>query len=142
MSEEEMIDITEKIANFGWSDYDDFEINKKAIQGLLDLYNKEKEKNKKLIMFKNKMLNFIEDDLCDIYNLGILVERYSKNEINKEVYIDNLQNFLTIIDKFYIPKSKVQDEISYLTQKYDLEEDYINYETVIKILQELLEEGE
>lgn len=48
MSEEDIIDIAEKIANFGWSDYDDFVINKKAIQGLLDLYNKEKEKNKSI----------------------------------------------------------------------------------------------
>lgn len=35
-------------------------------------------------------------------------------------------------------KHRIESEISYLKQKYDLEEDYINYETVIEILQELL----
>ena len=67
---------------------------------------------------------------------------------NKELKEDNeyLKNQIPIDKIFYysykefIPKSKVKDEISYLRQKYDLEEDYINYETVIEILQELLED--
>jgi hypothetical protein len=84
MSEEEIIDIAEKIADFGWSDYDDFEKNKKAIQGLLDLYNKEKRKNK----------------------------RYLKYLVNKDKHYESVLECLEIEkEQDYISKDKIRERI-------------------------------
>ena len=60
MSEEEIIrNIKEMIQ---WSDHSTY---KMALQGLLDLYNKEKEKNKELEQRINKAIAFINND--DVY---------------------------------------------------------------------------
>lgn len=72
MSEEEIIkylSIMEKeYKKFGDlynPDYEDADKIHKAIQGLLDLYNKEKEKNKELEQRINKAIAFINND--DVY---------------------------------------------------------------------------
>ena len=91
-----------------------------------------------------------------IQTIENLIARYKELETIVKIYNaipnDYMPNDVKIViaDREYfnngifkenlIPKSKVKDEISYLMQKYDLEEDYINYETVIEILQELLED--
>ena len=77
MSEEDILDIVERVANFGWSDYDNFEENQQAIQGILDLYAKEKEKNKKLKQ-TIKMLYGVIDEKIDTEKIYKILNKYEK----------------------------------------------------------------
>ena len=65
MSEEEIIKNIEDMLLHAETNLLDYEAL--AIQGLLDLYNKEKEKNKELEQRINKAIAFINND--DVYSL-------------------------------------------------------------------------
>ena len=89
MSEEEIIKILKSLIRE--VDFIDYEENQpkidEAIQGLLDLYNKEKKKNK----------------------------RYEKYLRNKDIeHEKNLEYIETEIETDYIPKSKVREKIEIL----------------------------
>lgn len=76
----------------------------------------------------------LEKENLEIRDWKYVIDSYEDLDRLKELDV------IKIKGKEYLAKSKVKDEISYLMQKYDLEEDYINYETVIEILQELIED--
>lgn len=105
-----------------------------AIQNLIVRYKELEEQ----IQRKDGIIKHLENSKAKYYEDNVCLLR--KNG-HIDILSDNLHYKYWDDVKNYIPKSKVQDEISYLMQKYDLEEDYINYETVIEILQELLEES-
>lgn len=91
MSEDEVIDIAEKIANFGWSDYDDFVKNKKAIQGLLDLHQKEIEEYNLLL---KRFRHLIKSKIISSYD-----------ETKKGKYFKDISKF----DTDYISKDKIRE---------------------------------
>ena len=120
---------------------EDFE----AIQGLLDLYNKEKEKNKKLeenSVDKNKLKNIMRK--AQDYQLNYkdtVLFNILKQEIFGDIEWTNLEN--EPINKNYISKDKIKEKIEECnniiqeTNDYDVCKATSNY---IDILQELLEE--
>ena len=117
--EEEIIDDLKSIIKYineNGSMYCDNE-DSTAIQGLLDLYNKEKEKNKELEgMIKNRI-------------------KYT-NELEKDLF-ENASNYV-------IPKSKLREKIEELENKMPPDDDYAfeiqnDIYSKINILQELLE---
>lgn len=71
-----------------------------------------------------------------IQRFYVVKSEYKREEYRNELLEEEIREYRNN----FIPKSKINNEINYLKQKYDLEEDYINYEKVVEILQELLEE--
>ena len=112
MSEEEIIDRVMMIDQWKVSGdiYTQNELN--AIGELLDLYNKEKEKNKLLKSYSTNLPENVEMILL------------TKNDFEKNISTD------------YISKDKIREKIKEY-KKYD---NSINYENEISVLQELLEE--
>lgn len=136
MSEEEIIKILKEINvvdffNTYTDNTTDFSEPRKycdAIEGILDLYNKEKEKNKEL-----------EEKL----------QQYKKiEEIVNTITDDEIRNAIKNAEKDYIPKSKVKE----LAKKYEFAlngydsstADYKHSQNLGRYLAcvELLEEGE
>ncbi len=113
LSEEEIIkNIKEMIQ---WSDHSTY---KMALQGLLDLYNKEKAKNKELL--ENATVTYFNDEELkeSVGNyLGVLLK---KN-----------------IEKDYISKDKIREQIKQIKSE---EANIYFKEHVVYFLQELLEE--
>ena len=108
---------------------------KQAIENLI-ARNKELEEENKTIDNAQKEL---KEELERQINAREISEKYIEDNFMTRTEVkESLNRLDEIVKRNYIKKSKVKDEISYLMQKYDLEEDYINYEDVIKILQELL----
>lgn len=123
MSEEEIIKIIKEMIQ--WSDHNTY---KMALQGLLDLYTKEKEKNKrnkKIILNKlDKLKNGIENDFP--ITLG---ERQPLWEENKTDYVS---------------KDKIKDTVEYI--RFTVDDDNKSSEIVKEVnkyldcfLEELLE---
>lgn len=129
MSEEEIIkNIKEMIQ---WSDHNTYKI---ALQGILDLYEQEKEKNKKYeisdyetICLENKhLLEQLEICQADLEEMTISNNYKKENWIHK----DTLNS--------YILKSKLEEILDrYAYTKLDDEEKIIRF---YKELQELVEE--
>ena len=115
MSEEDIIDIVERIADFGWSDYDDFLTNKKAVQGILDLYNKQKERIKELE----------EVDLTTVYLDGV----YDGEQKWKDKIKEKMEE-----REYIIHNSKLK-----YGKDYYIYEDVIIAREEIRLLQKLLE---
>lgn len=88
-------------------------IYKEAIQGLLDLYNKEKEKNEELKM------KLLEKD----FHIDGLKE-------DRRIAIEEIQ------EQYFISKDKIKEKIEEIKRN-----DYSSYDASI-CLQELLDEGE
>ena len=122
MSEDDIIDIVERIADFGWSDYDDFLTNKKAVQSILDLYNKQKETIKEL-----------EEEIKELELCLKAEEKYSES-LNRD--IQALLHFEEFSDHF-ISKDKIKAKIEELEKMEDNQ--YIHISYIRKILQELME---
>ena len=127
MSEEEIIDkINYMINNWHRSV---LEIKVEWIQGILDLYNKEKEKNKELKSMKYHIEKFREQNLS--------------NEIDYVIALKS--NFMPYLKTDYISKNKIRKKIEELESIEPADDDY-NFEmqndihSKINILQELLEE--
>lgn len=82
MSEEEIIYILKQRIERKTVSSDPYYITQKAIEGLLDLYNKEKEKNKEAIEYINKNCStyncdFMDDGVGNLFKdiLELLEER-------------------------------------------------------------------
>lgn len=124
-------------ADENWQDYCE------AIQGLLDLYNSEKEKNKKL---EENSIHFMD---CDSKELMRNNQELAK--INKRLISDN-EALRKEINNDYVCKKFIKEKISKLENEskplYEKEftsvdEDWVlhNNRRKIEVLEELLEEG-
>lgn len=130
MSEDDIIDRVERIADFGWSDYDDFPTNKKAVQGILDLYKKQKTTIEKL----ENIISFLAGKKI------ITQDKHSKEVVfnfnNKWVSKDKIKAKIKEREHI-IHNSKLK-----YGKDYYIYEDVINAREEIKLFQELLEEQE
>jgi predicted RNase H-like nuclease (RuvC/YqgF family) len=135
MNEEE---ITERIkdlihtCDFGIQQhgtYDDlFELDKTALEGILDLYNKEKEKNTEL-----RIQISAREQVCEDLQEELEQEKEKNKELQKE--IENWKFTAKYVEDNYIDKAKVRGKINKLNNS-DFLEDVI----AVPYLKELLEE--
>ena len=127
MSEEEIIEEVEKELKLA-KNIDDVAttIRNEYIEGLLDLYNKEKEKNKELLQDRK---NYAEEY---IHNNPWIYKQLN------ELYV-----FKTDVEKDYISKDKIKDKIEeyrYLMRNPKEAKHYVAwYGRKIDILEELLQ---
>ena len=153
MNEEEIIkNIKEMIQ---WSDHNTYKI---ALQGLLDLYNKEIQRNKDLeqiLELMSKSLDNISYDQIPIAIEELKFKLQDLEQIEKEHKEENgrLRDRIKELEKVIlldskpiilgmIPISRIKEKIEELTKiKGDLAT-YIATSERIKVLQELLEESE
>lgn len=93
MSEEEIIkNIKEMIQ---WSDRSTY---KMALQGLLDLYNKEKEKNNILVQEKEYLNCIIESDKDNFINKNKIKEKIEELIKEMEEKRENCSDFTLVIE--------------------------------------------
>lgn len=154
MNEEEIIkNIKEMIQ---WSDYNTYKI---ALQGILDLYNKEKEKNNSISIQYEKVVDKLED-LEQIekehkeengrlreknINLKekIIRQQEQLNIANKKILAQRGQ--LKVVNNSYIPISKLKEKIELLREDIQYSANPLsidNSKYAIEVLEELLEESE
>lgn len=118
MKEQEIIEIIEEISKdaqiYDCLDYDEID----AIEGILDLYKRQKDRIKEL-----------EEE----------VERRIEKEALDYRYVDKNMMRKDIIQRDYIPKSKIKEKIEELKEGKDFDNDVYVEEYAVDILQELLE---
>lgn len=141
MNEEEIINNIKEMIQ--WSDHNTYKI---ALQGILDLYNKEKERNKDLEQIEKEHK---EEN-------GRLREENKKLQEFFEKYYDSINSELNglLTHKFigYIPISKIKEKLEELNKeekkalkgtkgqdRYSIKLEYMHKRNA---LQELLEESE
>ena len=128
MSEEEILQGIDDLKHAGClTDY-----GNKIINGILDLYNKEKETS-----------HFIQSQL-DITNAKLIGEKEKYNLVIKENLDDKYEEALEKTFKKYIDKDFIsKDKIREILKKYEITEiiaDYVNIIKFYKEIEKLLEE--
>lgn len=115
----------------------------KHLNGIIDLYNKEKEKNLKLedlTNVLNKKIHGLYDD-----NIQLLKEDENNKRLNyryiecQKVEAEECKSE-SYIEEHYISKDKIRDLIA--ERKFELQQEFEDFDEdiVLKVLNELLEE--
>lgn len=116
-----------------------------AIETILDLYNKEKEKNKELSQeLTERICKNVEAEVFEEMRLELKQEKEKNKELEKENWI------MRTVDKQYISKDKIRAKIKSLEEKIHvvIPNEYNKIEVMnefknegaVNILKELLEE--